>query len=114
MLWRAQESKKDLERELEEIIWSCLDIYLAELQTDGLTELFLKSLLQLKGLLTTYSNHLCGNLTTLLPPLLPKVLVALLRATDPADTVDSHGVSGAGQDHAGGGDVGPTVKQSKK
>ena len=62
----------------------------------------------------TYSDHVPGNHVNLLPPGLTKVLITLLLATDGADTVDSAGVSGAGEDHAGGGDVGPTVRQSKK
>ena len=62
----------------------------------------------------TYSDHVPGNHVNLLPPGLTKVLITLVLATDGADTVDSAGVGGAGEDHAGGGDVGPTICQSKK
>ena len=62
----------------------------------------------------TYCYYVPGNHVNLLPPGLTKVLITLLLATDGADTVDSAGVGRAGEDHAGGGDVGPTICQSKK
>ena len=65
-------------------------------------------------LIRTYWNHLSGNLITFLPPHLTKVLVTLLLATDTADAIHSDSVGGAGQDHARGGNIGPTVSHSKK